>query len=228
MSDAFQIDSADLLAFREATREEVRELFSGFRRDYPNETLYVLGLFDFVDWGCPALFYGASTLEHWKASPKDSSGSKRKLSDEYFKWAAGEWKFAGNLDSTSIVYDIIAKTGLEEIDDDDVKSDAGQLLRESIEVEMLLALHELDVEGVFGQGDERSALVLTVSDEDEGAADDWRHEISACLLNPDDVFRKFLVEFRRGNGQEPPDTGACVEEIKNTAIARRFQERLAS
>jgi hypothetical protein len=228
MSDAFQIDSVDLLAFREATREEVRELFSGFRRDYPNETFYVLGLFDFVDWGCPALFYGASTLQHWNASPKDSSYSKRKLPDEYFKWAAGDWKLNGNLGSTSLVYDIIAKTGLEEIDDYDVKYDAGQLLRESIEVEMLLAVHELDVEGVFGQGDERSGFLLTVSDEDEGRADEWRHEISACLLNPDAAFRTFLAEFRRGNGQELPDIDATIEELKNTAIARRFQERLAS
>jgi hypothetical protein len=228
VSDAFHIDSTDLQKFREATREEVRGLFSEFHRDFPNETFYVFGLFDFVDWGCPALFYGASTLEHWKAAPKDSSYSKRKLPDEYFKWAAGDWKLNGNLGSTSIVYDIIAKTGLEEIEDYDVKYEAEHMLRESIEVEMLLALRELDLEGVFGQGDQRNAFLLTVSDEDEGAADDWRHEVSACLLNPDDVFRKFLVEFRRGNGQELPDIDACIEEIRNTDIARRFQERSAS
>jgi len=93
---------------------------------------------------------------------------------------------------------------------------------------MMLALRELDTEHFFGQGEKRNAFLLTVSTEDEGAASDWKHEVSACLLNPDDVFRKFLVEFRRGNREELPDIDAQIQQLRDTELAQSFFERLAS
>jgi hypothetical protein len=50
VSDTFQIDSADLEKFRDATREEVRSLVRDFEQASGGETIYVLGLFDYVDW----------------------------------------------------------------------------------------------------------------------------------------------------------------------------------
>lgn len=229
MSDAFQIDSSDLLKFREATRDDVRRLFSEFQRDFGNETFYVFGLFDYVDWSCPSLFYAANTLQHWKAVLSQNANSTVSLPDEFYKWAGGDWKCNGNLNSMSVVEEIISKTGIEHFDpyDDELYS-AREELQLSVQVEMLLALRELDTEHFFGQGEKRNTFLLTVSTEDEGAASDWMHEVSAYLLNPEDVFRKFLVEFRRGNRQNLSDIDACIQELRETDLARRFHERLAS
>lgn len=229
MSDTFEIDPSDLRAFREATREDVRRLFTEFQQEFPRERFYVFGLFDYVDWSFPSLFYGASTLQHWKAALSQKDDSTVDLPDEYYKWAAGQWKCNGNLSSMSIVEEIIAKTGIDDLDPYDGELDtAREVLQYSVEVEMMLALRELDTEHFFGQGEKRNAFLLTVSTEDEGAASDWKHEVSGCLLNPDDVFRKFLVEFRRGNREELPDIDAQIQQLKDTELAQRFYERLAS
>jgi hypothetical protein len=224
VSDTSQVESADLSEFREATKEEARRLFTDLQQKSPNESFYAFSLFDYVDWGCPCLFYAANTLQHWNAVLTKKSGAAADLPDEYYKWCAGEWKCNGNLGSISVVEEIMAKTGLEGSDDYDAVSE----LRLSIEVEMILALRELDTEGFFGKGTKRNGVLLTVSTEDEGAADDWRHEISAFLLNSDDTFRKFLIEFRRGNRQKLPDIDTYVQELRDTDIAGRFLERLAS
>lgn len=236
MSDKYQLDPSDLRAFREATREEVRRLFTEFREESPDETFYVFGLFDYVDWGCPCLFHGANTLQHWKlelaqkVERAQKGESKVELPDEFYKWAAGCWKgeCMGNLDSMEIVSEIMTKAGLDDYEECDEFEECRYLLRLSVEVEMMLALRELDDEHFFGQGEQRNQMLLTVSDEDEGAADDWRHEISAYLLNPEDVFRKFLVEFRRGNREPLTDIDAYIQEIERTDHARLFRERLAS
>lgn len=228
MSGAFQIDSSDLLAFREATREEVRRLFTEFQQDSPSESFYVFGLFDYVDWSCPCLFYGANSLQHWNAALPHKADSTVDLPNEYYKWTAGEWKCTGNLNSMSIVEEIISKTGIDDLDPYDGELDtAREVLQLSVEVEMMLALRELDTEHFFGQGEKRNAFLLTISTEDGGTANDWKHEISAYLLNPDDVFRKFLVEFRRGNREEPPDIDAQIQQLRDTDLASRFHERLA-
>jgi hypothetical protein len=227
VSDDFQIETSDLLVFREATRDEARRLFSEFQHTFPNETFYIFALFDYVDWSCPSLFYSANTLQHWKDALSQQANAAVGLPAEFYKWSAGPWKCDGPLSSMRVLEDIMAKTGIEDLDDYDQIESARQALRLSIEVEMILALRELDAEGLFGQGEKRKEFLLTVSTEDEGALDDWLYEISACLLNPDEVFRRFLVEFRRGNRQELPDMEACIQQLRDTDVARRFQERLA-
>jgi len=228
VSDEIAIDAADLLAFRETTREEVRSLFTELLRSFPGETFYVLGLFDYVDWSCPCLFYGANTWQHWKAALSQKADSTVDLPDEYYKWTGGEWKCNGNLGSMSILEEIIAKTGIEDLDDYSEVDSAREVLQWSVQAEMMLVLRELDSEHFFGQGEKRNSFLLTVSTQDEAEANDWTHEISANLLNPEEVFRKFLVEFRRANRQQQPDLEDYLQELKETDLARRFYERLAS
>jgi hypothetical protein len=230
VSDAFQIDPADLLRFREATREEVRQLFTESQQEFPSETFFVLGLQCYCDWGTPALFYGASTLQHWKkaATEHNPAHSKTVLTEEYFKWCYGSWKCNDSLSSTNIIYEIIEKTGLENIDDDDEADLAREEFELAIEVEMMIALRELDIEGFWGQREQRNSLVLAVLTCSDDGSSSWLYEVSACLLNPEDVFRKFFVEYRRGYREEVPDMDAYIQKIRDDDLAQRFYQRLGS
>jgi hypothetical protein len=198
-----EIDASTLLKLRAAIRDEAAKAFADLQQESPGESVYVFGLFDYADYGCPTLFYGGNTEQHLAKRLKEGD-----LSVETARWRPVFWGTHDQLAAAPMVEEIIEQFGLAEDDDDESLFD----FAEQVRAEMVLALRELDARGLFGTGNDRNQLTLTVSTQDEADSDEWTHLISARLLNPENVFRKYLVELRRAN-QESDLSNAEIEEL---------------
>ncbi|MFO1041276.1 MAG: DUF4303 domain-containing protein [Planctomycetaceae bacterium] len=198
-----EIDASTFMKLRAAIRDEAAKAFADLQQESPGESVYVFGLFDYADYSCPTLFYGSSTEQYLAKRLKEGD-----LSVESARWSPVFWGTNGQLAAAPMVEEIVEQSGLAEDDDYDALLD----FAEHVRAEMVLALRELDAQGLFGTGNDRNQLTLTVSTQDEANSDEWTHLISARLLNPENVFRKYLVELRRAN-QESDLSNAEIEEL---------------
>ena len=213
-----EIDASILMKLRAAIRDEAAKAFADLQQESPGESVYVFGLFDYADYGCPTLFYGGNTEQ--RLAERLAEGD---LSVETARWRPVYWGTHDQLAAAPMVEEIIEQFGLAEDDDDESLFD----FAEQVRAEMVLALRELDARGFFGTGNDRNQLTLTVSTQDEADSDDWTHLISARLLNPENVFRKYLVELRRAN-QESDLSNVEIEEVigqlDDSTLAQRVKQ----
>lgn len=211
-----------LSSLRNAIRDDVRKIYNQLRNEASGDTYYVFAIFDYVDYSCPTLFYSANTEQHF--AERSTSGD---VSVEIDRWHPCYWGTHGDLATAAqLLNDVIEESGLAEDDDYDSLFEFGYKVR----AEMVVALRELDTEGLFGTGDERNRLLLTVSTNDEASTDDWTHLESARVLNSESAFRHYLAELQRVSQEKclAKDAETIIREIDEGDLVQRVNRRASS
>lgn len=205
MSEGICFNPSDFARLRVAIRDEVRTEITKLRERSPADAIYVVALFDFSDSWCPSLSFGCNSERHFSATLEQRLKQPHSNSlcnqAEFIRWHPSEWESHDSLIATQIIYEIIESHGLEVVEDTKQKSQAYEELQVLVQVEMIQALRVLDHEGLFGAGDDRKKVILTISTEDEGDSDPWLHQVSAKLLNSTESFLQYLQEYRVASEQ---------------------------
>ncbi|MGE3808067.1 MAG: DUF4303 domain-containing protein [Gemmataceae bacterium] len=166
---------------RQLLKDGVREAFKKFRAEHADETIYAFALYNDDDG--VALDASANTEEAYRQRV-ERDGEE----DPMARWGSAEWAYEGGYLLPDI-YPILS-SGDEEEDEDYDKT------RGSVFAVMVLALADLDQEGLFGTGVERKQITLlcTLSDSEHTG---WLEKESAKRLNPPEnvkKMREFLIE----------------------------------
>lgn len=174
----------DLL--RKMISDAARKAFAKLRTVCKNEQLYAFALFSDHDARtvCPA----ANTIE---ALDRRTAKDKATASDEIaiLRWSFAEWKYG---DSVSNEFESISAM----LNEDDVYPEGGFVRHKGrVYATMVLALLDLEREGLFGTGTEREQLTLTcqVANCDTSV---WLEDESAKRLNPAKLYKAYRKQWK--------------------------------
>ena len=172
-----------------ATRAAWQEL----RKEHPNERFYVFALmvYPLGDYVYPVANTEESLKRHVGKMSADgfpvAPGGELKLEDS-LRWFPAEWSYAGS-ESFKQFDEYLQNCDSDTIPDGMVHGVCRKVLR------------ALDQEGVFGQGDARRSILLTLAYTDVGESEFLEYERG---LNPPEVSQAYVESIKEIHRLPPP------------------------
>jgi hypothetical protein len=188
--DGAPADRVDFPTLRREIAAAVRRTFVTVRSRTASESLYAFALYsdDSAMTVCPA----ANTVEAFNRRKTDA-GATEPEEVNILRWASSEWGDYCSSDRDEFAT-VAAMINVENRYDTEI---AGAFVRFKTRVfaSMVLALLDLDREGIFGSGPERDKITLhcAITDSWDSA---WLEQESARRLNPAKVFQAFRKQWK--------------------------------
>jgi Domain of unknown function (DUF4303) len=197
----------DYRAARAVTRDAARRAFTRVRDEHPGERFYAFALC--TDLDVQSLCASANTEEgfRWRLERNEKSRKQTEAAiakhgmtwadyTNYFRWNLPEWAYhqieGGDFRALDpLILDPVHMRA-NELEEEDPEGFDDHRTR--VCGSMILAMKDLDEEGLFGAGEERRAVVL-LCDLVEPPEKYWFAVESARRLNPPEVFDGFLKQW---------------------------------
>jgi hypothetical protein len=208
---------------RELVREAARTAFAAVRRKQPNERFYVFALQSLDD--ASGVYAHANTEEGYQRTlalrRSEPWRLKEEVEEQYLRWYWGGWDHQ-NVEFPSFggVYEFHRFANLAP----QVWWVAG---RAAVFAAMVGALADLDVEGVFGRGDERERVTLFCTVHDSYCRE-WVEEESAARLNSPRVYRAFAQPESEPPGLLQPVHDLFVGHLEGWGLPRQAEPGAAA
>lgn len=201
----------DYRAIRAAARDAAREAFQIVREKHPGEQFYAFALC--TDLDVRGMCGSANSEEglQWRLGRRlekkpsfrdreEAAVAKAGIAWDdylnYYRWNLPEWAYHNIKGSDFGAPVSMLSDPLEDLEDDPEESDPEGFDAHRARVcgSMILAMRDLDAEGLFGSGADREAVVLLV-DLVEPPEKYWFAVESARRLNPPGVFDGFRKQW---------------------------------
>ena len=178
MSLELEIDNEIVLLIREATQKALKKLF-----DTHNEKFYYCSLITTGEGLCPVISaWSEEALEREANKAKDAAEAKY-----YLKWSYGESPYFAYGEEYFADVNRVFLERMRKITTEDERDREVRLRINSMEKVM----HDLDADGLFGQGKKRLGIVINA----EFMPPDFTNIERALRLNPNEALKEWLEEM---------------------------------